>query len=96
MNELEPSKIPMILGTQYFFALLREDEETIHAVAQQVDELSKSDVFEFINYICVNIVEMFQGICEYNPKIKDVMELAYQDYRKQGDCLLYTSPSPRD
>ena len=44
MNELE-------LGTQYFFALLREDEETIHAVTQQVDELSKSDVFDFINYI---------------------------------------------
>ena len=49
MNELEPSKNPMILGTQYFFALLREDEETIHAVAQQVDELSKKDVFDFIN-----------------------------------------------
>ena len=87
MNELESSKIPMILGTQYFFALLRKDEETIHAVAQQVDELSKSDVFDFINYIGVNIVEMFQGICEYNPKIKDVMELAYQDYRKQGEPI---------
>ena len=87
MNELEPSKISMILGTQYFFALLREDEETLHAVAKQVDELSKKDVFDFINYICVNIVEMFQGICEYNPKIKDVMELAYQDYRKQGEPI---------
>ena len=44
MNELGPSKISMILGTQYFFALLREDEETLHAVAKQVDELSKRDV----------------------------------------------------
>ena len=49
MNELEPSKIPMILGTQYFFALLREDEETLHAVAKQVDELSKKDVFDKLN-----------------------------------------------
>ena len=87
MNELEPSKIPMILGTQYFFALLREDEETLHAVAKQVDGLSKKDVFDFINYICVNIVEMFQGLCEYNPKIKDVMELAYQNYRKEGEPI---------
>ena len=88
MNELEPNKIPMILGTQYFFALLREDEETLHAVAKQVDELSKKDVFDFINYICVNIVEMFLGLCEYNPKIKDVMELAYQNYRKEGEPIV--------
>ena len=88
MNELESSKIPMILGTQYFFALLREDEETLHAVAKQVDELSKKDVFDFINYISVNIVEMFQGLCEYNPKIKDVMESAYQNNRKEGEPIV--------
>ena len=87
MNELEPNKIPMILGTQYFFALLREDKETLEAVGQQVVELPKEDVFDFINYICVNIVEMFQGLCEYNPKIKDVMELAYQNYRKEGEPI---------
>ena len=87
MNELEPNKIPMILGTQYFFALLREDEETKHAVAQQIVELPKSDVFDFINYICVNIVQMFQGICEENPEIKDLMASAYQDYRKQGEPI---------
>ena len=87
MNELEQNKIPMILGTQYFFALLREDKETIHAVAQQVDELSKSDVFDFIDYISINIVEMFQGICEENPEIKDVMASAYQHYRKQGEPI---------
>ena len=87
MNELEPRKISMILGTQYFFALLREDEETLHAVAKQVDELSKKDVFDFINYISVNIVEMFQGLCEYNPKIKDVMESAYENYRKEGEPI---------
>ncbi len=88
MNELEPSKISMMLGTQYFFALLREDEETLEAVAKQVDELSKRDVFDFINYICVNLVQMFQGLCESNPKIKDVIESAYQNYRKEGEPIV--------
>ena len=87
MNELEPNKIPMILGTQYFFALLREDEETLEAVAQQIVELPKEDLFEFINYLCSNITQMFQGICEENPEIKDVMSLAYQHYRKQGEPI---------
>ena len=87
MNDLEPNKIPMILGTQYFFALLREDEETLEAVAQQIVELPKEDLFEFINYLCSNITQMFQGICEENPEIKDVMALAYQHYRKQGEPI---------
>ena len=87
MNELEQNKIPMILGTQYFFALLREDEETLDAVIQQVDELSKNDVFGFINYLCANITQMFKGICEENPEIKDVMASAYQHYRKQGEPI---------
>tara|TARA_Y100000590_G_scaffold107349_1_gene122166 strand:- start:241 stop:507 length:267 start_codon:yes stop_codon:yes gene_type:complete len=88
MEEIEENKIPMILGTQYFFAILREDGETMEAVIKQVDELSKEDVFYFINYLCVNLVQMFQGICEYNPLVKDAMELAYENYRKKGEPIV--------
>tara|TARA_B100000029_G_scaffold190241_1_gene188108 strand:- start:159 stop:425 length:267 start_codon:yes stop_codon:yes gene_type:complete len=87
MNELEPNKVPMILGTQYFFALLREDEETLELVAQQIVELPREDLFEFINYLCANLTQMFQGICEYNPKVKDVMLLVYENYKKQGEPI---------
>ena len=65
MNELEPSKIPMILGTQYFFALLREDKDTFEAVIQQTAELSKEEVFEFIKYFSANQINKrrYRYIC---------------------------------
>ena len=87
MNGLEPNKIPMILGTQYFFALLREDKETLEAVGQQVVELPKEDLFEFINYLCTNLTHMYQAMCESNPKIKDILELVYQNSRKTGEPI---------
>jgi len=87
MNELEPSKIPMILGTQYFFAVLREDKDTFEAVLQQTAELSKEEVFEFIKYFSANLIYMYEALCESNPKIKDVMESVYQKYRKEGEPI---------
>ena len=87
MNELEPSKIPMILGTQYFFALLREDKDTFEAVLQQTAELSKEEVFEFTKYFSANLIYMYEGFCESEPKIKDVMESVYQKYRKEGEPI---------
>ena len=63
MNELESSKIPMILGTQYFFALLREDKDTFEAVIQQTAELSKEEVFEFIKYFSANLIYMYDALC---------------------------------
>mgnify|MGYP006212656459 CR=1 FL=1 len=83
MEELGKGKIPMILATQYFFSVLRKDQETMDAVAEKIVELPKEDLFEFINYFCVNLTQMFEGICGQHPKVRKVMEYAYMSYRKE-------------
>ena len=41
-----------------------------------------------------NLEELIEKLCPYGVEYKKIGELV--DYEQPGNCLLYTSPSPRD